>query len=197
MAIVLPNCPPIREQTMRLVTYASIQNPTLGGPETRVTRLGDRWAGEFVTYVAPYADEGRKYLARLVRGLSDTVVVSIKEPGMDSSGYGTPLINASTVGSSLSIKGLTEGKTIPEGKFLSVIQQGQRFLYQVTADVTVPTGGVATVPIYPMIRAAPSIDDVVELADPKMEGFLNGNEQGWHVALSKRVGFQFSITERM
>lgn len=197
MAITLPTCPPVRDQTMRIITYASIQNPILGGPETRVLRLGDRWAGEFTTYVAPYAEEGRKFLARLLRGLTDTVVIGVKEPGMDLTGYGTPLINASTTGSAISVKGLTVGKVIPEGKFLSIVQSGQRFLYQVTADTTVPAGGIVNVPIYPIIRAAPAVNDVVEFAAPKMEGFLSGSEQSWNVAISKRIGFQFSITERM
>lgn len=197
MAIILPTCPPIREQNMRIITYASIQNSTFGGPESRVLRMGDRWAGEFVTYVAPYAEEGRKFLARLVRGLTETVVVGIKEPGVVLTGYGTPLISATTTGSSISVKGMTAGKVIPEGKFVSIVQQGQRFLYQVTADTTVPAGGVVSVPIYPMIRAAPSVNSVVEFAEPKMEGFINGNEQSWSIALSKRIGFQFSITERM
>lgn len=195
MPITLPTCPPIREQNMRIVTFASIQNPILGGPETRVQRLGDRWAGEFVTYVAPYADEGRKYLARLVRGLTDTVVIGIKEPGMDLSGYGTPQISSTTTGTTVVLKGIPVGKVIPEGKFFSIVRNGQRYLYQVTADTTV-AGATVTVPIFPMLRSAPVANDVVEFATPKMEGFVSGSEQSWSIAISKRIGFQFSIMER-
>lgn len=195
MAIVLPTCPPVREQNMRIITYASIQNPILGGPETRVLRLGDRFAADFTTYVATYADEGRKFLARLIRGLTETVVMRIKEPGIDLTGYGTPQINAPSSGMSITVKGIPVGKLIPEGKFLSIVRGGQRYVHQVTADTTV-AGATVTLPIYPMLRIQPQTNDVVELADPKIEGFISGSEQSWNVAISKRIGFQFSIQER-
>lgn len=195
MAVVLPTCPPVREQNMRLVTYASIQTPILGGPETRVLRMGDRFAGDFTTYVAPYRDEGRKFLARLLRGLTDTVVIGVREPSIDLTGYGSPVVSSAS-GSSITVTGIPAGKLIPEGKFFSVITNGQRFLYQVSADVTA-AAGANVIPVYPMIRAAHGAGNVCEFADPKMEGFLSGSEQSWNVAISKRIGFQFSITERM
>lgn len=196
MAVILPTCPPVRDQSLRLVTYASIQTPILGGPETRVLRMGDRFAGDFTTYVAPYRDEGRKFLARLLRGLTDTVVIGIKEPAMDFTGYGAPLVAAGASGSTIPMTGIPSGKVIPEGKFFSVISNGQRFLYQVSADTT-SAGGTTNIPVYPMVRAGHAVGNAVEFSAPKMEGFLSGSEQGWNVSLSKRIGFQFSITERM
>lgn len=196
MAIQLPTCPPVRDQNIRMVTYASIQNPILGGPETRVLRLGDRFAGDFTTYVAPYADEGRKFLSRLLRGLNDTVIIGLKEPGMDLTGYGSPTIAAVASGSSITVAGIPSGRLIPEGKLLSIVTSGQRFLYMTTADVT-SAGGNTVISIQPIVRAAHQVGNVVEFAAPKMEGFLSGSEQGWNVAISKRIGFSFTITERM
>lgn len=195
--ITLPTCPPIRNATMRLISYATDQTPTLGGPQTRVLRMGDRWAGEFTTYPALYDGEGRVYLSRLVRGMTDTVLIGVIEPGMRAQDYGTPLIStAGAFGQSIQVKGLGSGRVVPEGKFLSIVTGGQRFLYQTTSQVTADGSGNATLAIFPMLRRQPAVNDVVELSAPKMEGYVQGNEVQWNITKSKRVGFVFSIQER-
>lgn len=195
--ITLPNCPPVRNASMKLLSYATDQTPTLGGPQTRVMRLGDRWAGDFTTYPALYADEGRIYLSRLVRGMTDTVLIGVIEPGMRAQDYGTPQIAVGGAsGMSIQVKGLGAGRVVPEGKFLSIVTGGQRFLYQTTAQVSADANGDATLPIFPMLRRPPAANDVVELSAPKMEGYVQGNEVQWEVTKSKRIGFVFSVQER-
>lgn len=195
--ITLPNCPPVRNASMKLLSYATDQTPTLGGPQTRVMRLGDRWAGDFTTYPALYADEGRIYLSRLVRGMTDTVLIGVIEPGMRAQDYGTPQIAVGGAsGMSIQVKGLGAGRVVPEGKFLSIVTGGQRFLYQTTAQVSADANGDATLPIFPMLRRQPAANDVVELSAPKMEGYVQGNEVQWEVTKSKRIGFVFSVQER-
>ena len=195
--ITLPNCPPIRNASMKLLSYATDQTPTLGGPQTRVMRLGDRWAGDFTTYPALYADEGRIYLSRLVRGMTDTVLIGVIEPGMRAQDYGTPQIAVGGAsGMSIQVKGLGAGRVVPEGKFLSIVTGGQRFLYQTTSEVTADGSGDATLAIFPMLRRQHAAYDVVELSAPKMEGYVQGNEVQWEVTKSKRIGFVFSVQER-
>lgn len=195
--INLPTCPPVRSASMRLVSFAVDQVPSQGGPQSRVLRLGDRFAGEFVTYPAAYAEEGRVYLSRLMRGMTETVAIGVPEPGMRGGDYGTPQIaTAGAFGSSVTIKGLGAGRVIPEGKFFSIITGGQRFLYQATATITADGSGQAVVPIYPMLRRQPQVNDVVELSAPKMEGFVQGNQMQWEVTKSKRIGFVFQVMER-
>lgn len=193
--IELPNCPPIASATPKLVGYFTDQVPTLGGPQTRVSRLGDRWGMAVETYPAVYADEGRVYLSRLLRGMTDTVVIAIPEPGMSGRDYGTPVVSAPSSGRNLAVSGLGNGRVVEEGKFLSVIIGGQRFVYQTTAEVTANGSGVAVLPIYPTLRRQPNVGAVVELSVPKIEGFVQGNEQSWQVSRSKRLGFSFAIME--
>ena len=195
--ITLPTCPPIRNASMRLISYATDQTPTLGGPQTRVMRMGDRWAGDFTTYPALYAEQGRVYLSRLVRGMTDTVLINVIEPGMRGGDYGVPLVAVGgAFGQSIQIKGLGSGRVVPEGKFLSIVTAGQRFLYMTTAEVVADGTGSATLPIYPMLRRQPAVNDVVELSAPKMEGYVQGNEVQWDITKSKRIGFVFSVQER-
>lgn len=195
--INLPTCPPVRSASMRLVSFAVDQVPSQGGPQSRVLRLGDRFAGEFVTYPAAYAEEGRVYLSRLMRGMTETVVIGVPEPGMRGVHYGNPqILSGGAFGSTIKIKWLVPGIKIPEGKFLSIITNGQRFLYQASADVIADGEGIATLPIYPMLRRQPQVNDVVELSAPKIEGFVQGNQMQWEVTKSKRIGFVFQVMER-
>lgn len=194
--ITLPACPPIREATPKLVGYFTDQTPTLGGPQNRVSRLGDRWGIEVQTFPAKYADEGMTYLARLMRGMTDTVLLAFPEPGVSVQDYGTPVVStAGASGKVLPIGGLRPGAVIREGKFLSVVIGSQRFLYQAAATITVPTGGAISLPIYPILRRQPPVGAVVELAAPKIEGFVQGNEQSWNVSRSKYLPFNFAVVE--
>lgn len=193
--IQLPACPGLRAATPRLVSFAVDQTPTLGGPQSRISRMGDRWAMEIETYAVRYADQGMKFLSRLVRGLTDTVLIAFPEPGVVKRSYGSPVVaSAGAAGLSLPVSGLTPGIVIPEGKFFSLVISGQRYLYQVTADTTAATGSV-TLPIYPMLRRQPPAGAVVELENPKIEGFVQGAEQAWNVSRSKFLPFSFSIQE--
>lgn len=170
----------------------------LGGPQSRILRMGDRWAIDVETHVAEYAEHGMKYLSRLVRGLKDTVLLAFPEPGVKPRSYGAPVVaSAGASGTTLPLSGLIPGDVIKEGKFLSVIVGGQRYLYQTAvADVTVSAGGTASLQVEPILRAQPSAGAVVEIEKPMIEGFVQGNEQSWQTSRSKYLPFRFTIMER-
>ena len=194
--IELPACPPIREAVPRYVFYGTDQTPTLGGPQTRIQRLGDRWAIDVQTYPAEYAVHGMAYLSRLVRGLKNLVRVAFPEPGVTPQNYGAPVVaTAGAAGQSMPVSGLEPGVVIREGKFFSMIIGGQSFLYQVAVgDVTVSAGGTAVIQFEPMLRRQPPAGTALDF-EPKIEGFVQGSEQSWQVSRSKYLPFNFSIVE--
>lgn len=194
--IQLPACPPIREAIPRFVSFAVDQTPELGGERSRVSRLGDRWAIDVETKAAEYAQHGMTYLSRLVRGMTDHVLLAFPEPGVEPKAYGAPVVAAAgAAGLTLPVSGLIAGVAIPEGKFFSIVIGGQRFLYQVAADAVASAGGTADLSIYPMLRRQPPAGAVVEIEAPKIEGFVQGNQQDWNVSQSKYLPFRFSIEE--
>lgn len=196
--IQLPACPAIQEAVPRYVSFGVDQTPTLGGPQSRILRMGDRWAIDVVTGAAEYAEHGMVYLSRLVRGLKDTVLLAFPEPGVTPRSYGAPVVaSAGAAGTTLPLGGLIPGDVIKEGKFLSVIVGGQRYLYQAAvADVVVSGAGTVDLQVEPMLRAQPAVGAVVEIEKPMIEGFVQGNEQSWNVSRSKYLPFRFSIMER-
>ncbi|WP_303699802.1 hypothetical protein [Brevundimonas naejangsanensis] len=195
--IELPACPPIKEAVPRYVSFGVDQDPILGGPQSKVLRMGDRWAIDVETYPAEYADHGMKYLSRLVRGLKETVRLAFPEPGVKPRSYGSPVVaSAGSAGTSLPVSGLIPGDVIREGKFFSLVIGGQSYLYQVAvADVVVGAGTTATLQIEPMLRRQPPAGTALDF-EPKIEGFVQGNEQAWNTSRSKYLPFRFTIKER-
>ncbi len=195
--IELPACPPIKEAVPRYVSFGVDQDPILGAPQSKVLRMGDRWAIDVETYPAEYAEHGMKYLSRLVRGLKETVRLAFPEPGVKPRSYGSPVVaSAGSAGTSLPVSGLIPGDVIREGKFFSMIIGGQSYLYQVAvADVVVGAGTTATLQIEPMLRRQPPAGTALDF-EPKIEGFVQGNEQAWNTSRSKYLPFRFTIKER-
>jgi len=195
--IELPPCPPIKEAVPRYVSFSVDQDPILGGPQSKVLRMGDRWAIDVETYPAEYAQHGMRYLSRLVRGLKETVRLAFPEPGMKPRSYGAPVVaSAGSSGTVLPVSGLIPGDVIREGKFFSMIIGGQSYLYQVAVtDVTVSGGATATLQIEPMLRRQPPAGTLLDF-EPKIEGFVQGNEQAWNTSRSKYLPFRFTIKER-
>jgi hypothetical protein len=195
--IELPTCPPIKEAVPRYVSFGVDQDPILGGPQSKVLRLGDRWAIDVETYPAEYAEHGMKYLSRLVRGLKETVRLAFPEPGVKPRSYGVPVVaSAGSAGTSLPVSGLIPGDVIKEGKFFSMIIGGESYLYQAAvADVAVSAVGTATLQIEPMLRRQPPAGTALDF-EPKIDGFVQGNEQAWNTSRSKYLPFRFSIKER-
>jgi len=115
MLIELPSCPPIKEAVPRYVSFGVDQDPILGGPQSKVLRMGDRWAIDVETYPAEYAEHGMKYLSRLVRGLKETVRLAFPEPGVKPRPYGSPVVaSPGSAGTSLPVSGLIPGDVIRE-----------------------------------------------------------------------------------
>lgn len=195
--IELPSCPPIKEAVPRYVSFGVDQDPILGGPQSKVLRMGDRWAIDVETYPAEYAEHGMKYLSRLVRGLKETVRLAFPEPGVKPRSYGAPVVaSAGSSGTVLPVSGLISGDVIKEGKFFSMIIGGESYLYQVAvADVAVSAGGTAALQIEPMLRRQPPAGTALDF-EPKIEGFVQGNEQAWNTSRSKYLPFRFTIKER-
>ncbi|WP_412545826.1 hypothetical protein [Maricaulis sp. MIT060901] len=164
------------------------------GPETEIERAGSKW-GFNVAVSAKTADEALAWKKLHRRG--EPFLLDIIQPGLDVGNPGTPLVSiGGQVGSQLPIKGLTPGYTLVDGQFLSVIVAGQRYAYMVTADTVADGTGNATVPITPLLRAAPQLNDVVEIAAPKAEGWVTVPASGFNLdVVAVMRGLKFVLRE--
>lgn len=185
MAIAIPSFPPGSQTSIILKSSAVDQTPYLGGPIQRVARLGDRWSYS-VTLRPMHAAQSRPFVTAIRQGLSAKVLCPVIVAGISLAGQ-TDCTAQSGAGKTVTVVGTTANKTV--GQFFSLVSNGVRYLHEVTSI----TGQVLG--INPALKVAISGGEVMEFAAPKIEGFLDGNEQETTIGMVGNVGLSFRINE--
>jgi hypothetical protein len=185
MAIAIPTLPAGSSTTISLKSSAVDQAPYNGGRVQRVARLGDRWSYS-VDLRPMYSLQSQPLIAILLQGLSATVLCPVIVAGVDLRGQ-TDVTAASGAGKSIVVSGSMAKKTV--GQFFSLVSGGVRYLHQITAI------NGQTISFLPTLKVKVSGGEVLEFAQPKIEGFLEGSEQSWAVGLVGNVGLSFKINE--
>ncbi|WP_298090451.1 hypothetical protein [uncultured Sphingomonas sp.] len=181
--------------TPAVLDFGGTLTPALGGPRQRINRLGTRWAFEMETPLLDAEPDLRIWASRLARAKLETGLVWIPEPDLVFGPEGAPRVaQAVAGGTSLPLSGLSARLAIPEGKWLSIIHDGRRCVYQVARDTAATAGGTATLPIFPMLRTMLVPGDVVELAVPKVQGEIEG-DFSWDVPVGRFASLSFTIAE--
>lgn len=194
--ISLPTFPSPNGMQVMVRDFGGVLTPFLGGPEQLVVRPGTRF-GARVSVPPMRSDElGRIYVSRLVQGRINGILMRWPLLEFNPGSPGSPLIAAgASSGSTIQIKGLSSGYVIKEGQYFSIITGGRRYLYMATNNVT-SSGGNATVSIFPLLRKAVVTNDVVEMAQPMIEGLISpGDELGWEIASNRFMNINFTIME--
>lgn len=191
--LTLPTSPPPASMGIALVSAGNVLTPAFGGDEQEIKRKGTRYA---LTYQMP----PMTYLTSMgwddLMAEGDTVLMKVFQPGFFTGNPGTPLVKgASQSGTSLIIDGLTPGHVLSKGQFVSVVTSSQRFLYRLAASVTADGTGEATLTLRTMLRRSPADNDVVEIAQPMIEGFVR-DMGAWPVGTDGLVSIQFTVRER-
>ncbi|WP_313004275.1 hypothetical protein [Brevundimonas sp.] len=191
--LTLPTDPAPANMPVALVSAKNTLTPAFGGAEQELLRKGTRYALTFsmppMTYV-----QSMEWDDLMAEG--DTVLMRVFQPGLVIPNPGTPMVKgAGQAGTSLVIDGLPAGYVIRKGQFLSVVSAGQRFLYRAKASATANGSGEATVALRTMLRRPPNDNDVVEIAQPMIEGFVRDLGE-WAVGVERLVGLQFTVRER-
>lgn len=190
--LTLPTDPAPAKMGIAMVSAKNTLTPAFGGAEQELLRKGTRYALTFFMPVMTYV-QSMEWDDLMAEG--DTVLMRVFQPGLVIPNPGTPLVKgAGQAGTSLVIDGLPNGYVIRKGQFLSVVSAGQRFLYRAKANAT-SVAGTATVPLRTMLRRPPNDNDVVEIAQPMIEGFVRDLGE-WAVGIERLVGLQFTIKER-
>ena len=180
----------------RYVDFGADLTPPLGGPATRLNRLGARWALD-VRLPPLSAEDARVWVSRLVQGRSGTVALRWPQSGLAVGAPGAPVVNGaqSKGAQQLHIRGLAGQYPLREGQFLTVTAGGRRQLYMAALQTLASAGGLVTAVIRPGLRSVPADGSAVELNPPLIEGLLQGREVGWTLEAARTVGLSFSIVE--
>ena len=185
----------LNEAEPALLDFGGTLTPALGGARQRIQRLGTRWSFAMRTPDLDAEPDLRIWSSRLAQAKLETGLVWIPEPNLVFGPEGAPRVaQAVAGGTSLPLSGLSARLAIPEGKWLSIIHDGRRYVYRVARDLVASAGGAVTLPIYPMLRTVLTPGDVVELAVPKVQGEIEG-DFSWGVPVSGHAPLSFTIAE--
>jgi hypothetical protein len=196
MTITLPSTPGPRRMTPMFQDFGGNLTPALGGSVQRINRLGSRWA--FAVEMPPMAGEpdGRIWARRLTSGKQEGVLMAIAQPGLVIGEPGSPVVDgAGQSGSALALRGLAAGHDLVEGQFVSIVAAGRRYVHMICADVSADGAGELTAAITPLLRVSPADGAVVEIAQPYVEGLLDGDGVNWTVDIGALFGHAFTIKE--
>ncbi len=196
MPVALPTLRPPKTANMRPLDFGAWQTPTGPGAAQRLERLGSRFALDLVTGQLRWAEDRRGWIAALLRGVSDTVLYPVPQPGLQIGTPGNPVVSGGAqAGSNLLMSGFMVGYAVRAGQFFSIVTAGQRYLYAATLNATADGNGFAYVTFWPPLRKSPTAGDVCEFVVPMIEGALSGNEKGWTDERAHTVGLTLTITE--
>lgn len=193
-AVVLPTWPGPSVMTPRPISSRNEQRPASQGPVNRYMRPGTRWAWDCempaMTYVESLDFDD-------VLSESDTIIMDILQPGLDTGAPGTPQVaGAGQLGTTLNLKGVAAGYVLRKGQWLSVTVNGQWFAYKSSAASTATAGGLLAVPLRTMIRLPAANNAVVKIAQPVAEGFVTLDPGSMHVDVEGFVRLKFTLEER-
>lgn len=197
MTIAFPTSPAPAACTPFLKDFGAVMEPFLGGPSTRINRVGTRFGVRVTMPSLRSETDGRLIVSRLLQARLDRLLMRWPGLDMEPGAPGAPVAAAATAGGSvLPISGLTAGYAVREGQFFSLIHGGRRYLHQFTAAVAANAAGAMTATLFPPLRVAVAAGDALEIALPMIEGFvLPGDELNWEMALARRVNLSFSVVE--
>lgn len=193
-ALVLPTRPAPSSMTPRPISSRNEQRPASQGPVNRYMRPGTRWAWDIT--LAP-----QSYVASLawddLLSESDTVIMKIYQPGLDTGEPGSPLIDgANQIGRTLNLKQVTPGYLFRKGQWISFPVLGQLFAYKVRYAIAAGSDGKVALPLLTLMRLPPANNAVVDVAQPRAEGFATVDPQSLEVGTDRLVRLRFTLEER-
>lgn len=195
MTLILPTTPGAIEFNSRLITSRSENSPAFGTSDQRFARMGSRYA--FDVRLEPMSNEDAMDWVDLETE-DETCVWPVPLIDFNPGPEGAPKIDgAGQTGSTVNLKGLTPYLIVRKGQWLSVVTSGRRYLYRARSEVVADASGDVAVPLCTLLRVPHADDDVVEIEEPKIEGFVTLPEDAWRIQGEDRsIWLSFTIKER-
>ncbi|WP_294195860.1 hypothetical protein [uncultured Sphingomonas sp.] len=181
--------------TPALVDAGGVMRSPLNTAALRINRLGSHYMVALA--FPPYEPEqGRIIVSRLIRAQ----VAGLRVPYplfVDQGQPAAPVVDgAGQAGLSLKLRGLTPGYVAREGYWLSIVDPaGQHYLHNVAADAVAAADGGMTIALSEMLRVPFQNGAAVHLAEPMIEGIVDGDKRAWTLAVDHTTSIEFTIEE--
>jgi hypothetical protein len=161
----------------------------------RIDRKGGRYKFDFT--FGPYqAEESREIVSLLIAGKQEGLRVRL--PLLHPQGNpGAPLLAGAAVsGRTIALDGVTRGYVCKPGFWLSLVKDGRHYLHNVRTGGQAAADGTLSLTLNELLRDSFADNAAVHLAQPMIEGLVDGDEFAWSVAARERlVPIEFTIEE--
>lgn len=195
--IDLPSKPAPAGVTFSVIDYGRVISGSLGGKDQRIDRNGNRYVMGCEMPPMNSSRDALRYKSRLLRGKSEGCRIEWPLGDFKPGVPGEPVAASSTaVGTTLPASGFSNKYIVREGQPFSLEIDGQHFMYEVTAEARADDNGQIDLQIYPRLRKQPSAGDRLHFKKPMIEGYVEGDDMQWQMAVDYNVGLSFSIRER-
>lgn len=182
-----------------LIDKGGLQEPFLNGPVLRVNRLGLRLGARFVIPPKRYGTQGAALIADLIGAVQSGIIVPFPQPGITVGSESAPKVKtAVSGGTSLALKGLPAAKALGKGWMITInvaSEGGQRYMHPLASAATADGSGDVTVTLAIPIRTAFAVNDVVEIAAPKLQGHLIDERLAWEMSVDRMLDVGFGVAE--
>lgn len=161
---------------------------------SRIDRKGSRYKIAFS--FGPYKPaQARIMVARLIAGKQ--AGLRVPYPLQISQGSpGTPVIDgAVTTGRIINIRGLTPGYVCGEGFWLSIGKGDRHYLHSVGIGGTADGSGLLEIELNELLRDSFPDGANVYLAQPMVEGIVEGEVWQWQLSADQATPIEFAIEE--
>jgi hypothetical protein len=193
--ITLPASPAPNDAQASMIDFGVNLRGALGARTVRVDRPGNRFRAA-ISYPLMTPAQAAIFVSRLLRAKSTFVRMPWPLLGMDQGSPGSPVVNgAGQAGTAIALRGLTASYPIAEGFWLSIEGGGNHYLHNVTNAVVASGSGLATVNIVPALRFPFPDGAVVHLAQPMIDGFVDGESSDWAIRVDRMVQLGFTLEE--
>lgn len=194
MANVLPTTPGAIVSNPRLISASNDLAPAWGGPEQRHNRPGSRYQIDVEIEPQPQ-DDANEWGD--IDDESETCILVIPQVDYDAGTPGSPKVKgAGQTGANIILDGLTPYYVIRKHWWLTIVTGGQLYTYRARSTMVADENGEVTLPLRTMLRVPHADNDVVELVDPRIEGFVTVSDDCWRVDGDQLVRLKFTIKER-
>lgn len=195
MSIILPAYPGVVSMTPRLITSRTENNPAFGTSDQRFSRMGSRFSFDFELEPIP-TEDAMDWVD--LETESETCVFAIPLVELDTGAPGLPSVDgAGQSGTTLDIKGLTPNYVVRKGQWLNITTAGVIYLYRAQAEAVADSSGDMALTLTTMLRKPHADEDVVNLSEPKIEGFVTLADDAWAIKGDDRlIRLAFTIKER-
>ncbi|MBB4857202.1 hypothetical protein HNO88_000509 [Novosphingobium chloroacetimidivorans] len=197
MAITLPAHPAPNDVNPTILDFGVTLRPATGGPVLKVGRPGSRLRIA-VSYPPMEPPVASRFISRLLEA-KRTGHLIIKFPllGLNQGSPGAPVIDgAGQAGTTLTLRGLTPNYRVKEGYWLSIIDaSGQHYVHNARTTIAAGADGTVSFQIEPPLRKPFADGATVLLAQPMIEGFIDGGEWSWSTDTAHHTGLSFVLEE--